>query len=568
MKLNRPQEQLSAPEKIISPGTVISMKYLTVISFIVALGICAMPIVRAQSATDTDIQLQVGDVKVLSVADLSRVAVGNGRVVNAVTDADNEIVLFAREPGETVVNIWDKNNGSQQFHVQVRAVGEQRLQHDIRRILSTIGHIKATQVGEKIIVEGDNLSDADRERLMVLARHFPQIVDMTSQIGWDQMVLLDVQILELPRNVLQELGIKWNTNAGGLAAGAVWDSGSSRFSNRPGDGPLQIPFRAAAPAGYFGLNALLSASVQTLAQQGQAVVLAQPQLMARSGSTAEFLAGGEVPYVTTDRNGQNQTIFKPYGVSLHITPRIQKNGNVRSKIDVEVSSVDASMTVNGGPALKTRRTSTEFNVQSGQTLVLAGFISRDQFRNAEKLPGLGDLPVLGALFRSSRFQRNETELAIFVRPVVVSADNHDLLARTTRSREIIDDTFRSPPVLNVPVSSETQTKISAEPNISALANGDLNTFDGARDQEAKAQENRSPQTPAAKGHQFPIWVPAGEHWHFSRGFINATKRADAVKKLTTGARRTVPIRVKHSRWKPVLRLQRRASDSFVTGGPQ
>ena len=305
----------------------------------------------AYAHASSDIVLQVGDVKVMPFNDLARVAVGDGKIINAVTDGENELVLFAREAGQTVLNIWDKHNQSRQFHVQVRAAGEQKLQGQIRRMLSSIGRIRSTQVGDKIIVEGDDLSNADRERLRVLARHFPQIVDMTSQIGWDQMVLLDVQILELPRNVLQELGVKWGGSKGGLTMGAVWDTGSSRFEARPGDSVLTIPFKAAAPAGYFGLNALLSASLQAMAQEGQAVVLAQPQLMARSGATAEFLAGGEVPYVTTDKNGQSQTVFKPYGVSLHITPRVQKIGNVRSIIDVDVCSVDASMNVYGGTAL-------------------------------------------------------------------------------------------------------------------------------------------------------------------------------------------------------------------------
>ncbi len=520
------------------------MRPIITFSFLIFLAACPAQAAPAQSEPASEIRLQVGDIKVLPATNLARVAVGDGKIVNAVADADNEIVLFAREPGETVLHIWDKDNHSQQFHVLVRAVGEQRLQQDIQRILSTIGRIRTTQVGEKIIVEGDNLSDADRERLLVLVRHFPQIVDMTSQIGWDQMVLLDVQILELPRNVLQELGVKWNTNTGGVAMGAVWDSGSARYSSRPGDGPLQIPFRAASPAGYFGLNALLSASLQTLAQQGQAVVLAQPQLMARSGATAEFLAGGEVPYVTTDRNGQNQTVFKPYGVSLHITPRIQKNGNVRSKIDVEVSSVDASMTVNGGPALKTRRTSTEFNVQSGQTLVLAGFISRDQFRNAEKLPGLADVPVLGALFRSSRFQRNETELAIFVRPVVVSADHHDLQARASRSRNIIEETFRTEPILNTP--------ISADPPAGSETSG----------------RSSFPNIPESR--RYPIWVPSGENWRFPHSPAVSGPTAHFSQKRTEANRklRTIPIRVRRSRWKPVLRLQRPMSDHFITGGAQ
>lgn len=192
-------------------------------------------------------------------------------------------------------------------------------------------------------------------------------------------------------------------------------------------------------------------SINAMAQTGTAVVLAQPQLLARSGATAEFLAGGEVPYSTVDANGNTNTAFKPYGVSLRITPQIERNGAVRSHIEVEVSSIDAALSVPNGPSLKTRRASTEFNVRSGQTLVMAGFLSRDESRTVNKLPGIGDVPLLGRLFSSTRFQHSETELAIFVTPIVVSADHPDLQARVQRSREILNDTFRAPEVLNVPV---------------------------------------------------------------------------------------------------------------------
>src|SRR5690606_17055105 len=108
-----------------------------------------------------------------------------------------------------------------------------------------------------------------------------------------------------------------------------------------------------------------------------------------------------------------------------------------------------------GPALKTRRASTEFNVRSGQTLVLAGFLSKDEATNVNKVPGLGELPILGQLFRSTRFQHNETELAIFVTPVVVAQDHPDLQARVRRGQQILKDTFPMEETMNVPVRDRT-----------------------------------------------------------------------------------------------------------------
>ena len=168
---------------------------------------------------------------------------------------------------------------------------------------------------------------------------------------------------------------------------------------------------------------------------------------ARSGASATFLAGGEVPYASTDARGNSTTLFKPYGVSLRITPRIDRNGVIRSLIEVEASSVDASLSVPGGPALRTRRASTEFNVRSGSTLVIGGFLSRERASEVSGLPGLQDIPILGALFASRRYQLRETELAIFVTPKIISQNEPAMADRVRRGRDALDAAFPEPPRL-------------------------------------------------------------------------------------------------------------------------
>jgi Flp pilus assembly secretin CpaC len=142
-------------------------------------------------------------------------------------------------------------------------------------------------------------------------------------------------------------------------------------------------------------------------------------------------------------------------VSLRITPQIERNGAVRSRIEVEVSAVDNSLPAPNGPALKTRRAATEFNVRSGQTLVLAGFLSREETRNVEKFPGLAEVPVLGQLFKSRRYQRSETELAILVTPVVVAHDHPDLVQRVDKAQAILHSHFPEEEVINTPVRARS-----------------------------------------------------------------------------------------------------------------
>lgn len=406
----------------------------------------------AVNAVATPLKMQVGEVRVLAIPDVARVAVGDGHVVNAVTTEEKEVIVFARHEGSSTLQLWLHNGVRRQYQVQVAPQGARQIQQELGAMMQRIPNATVSSVGDKVVVEGDELADDDRARVAALAKKYPQLVDMTGHVGWDRMVLLDVQVVELPRSRLQELGLRWSGSpAGGVNAGLAWEAASSRLESRPGEAVIPAVFPASAAAGYFGMNALLSARLQAMAQSGSAVVLAQPQLMARSGATAEFLAGGEVPYSTTDANGNTNTVFKPYGVSLKITPQVERNGAVRSRIEVEVSSVDTAVSLPNGPSLKTRRAATEFNVRSGQTLVLAGFLSRELAVNRDAVPVLSELPIIGALFGANRQQRSDTELAIFVTPVLANADHPDVIQRVISGASVLQKHFPEKPTLNLPI---------------------------------------------------------------------------------------------------------------------
>ncbi len=407
-----------------------------------AIAVCMMMVWAPCVYATTELRMQVGEVMVLGHKNVERVAVGDGQVVNAVTTQDQELILFARQQGSSGVQVWTEEGRSHHYAVQVDAENAKQSLQELKHVLERIPNLRISQAGGRLVLEGEQVSDEDRERLTMLSEHYPQLLDFTSQMGWEPMVMLDVQVLELPRHALRDLGVRWNPHTeGGMSAGLGWDAPTRQMLERPGENVLPMRFPSHQLAAYFGVSALLSARVQAMAQEGYAVVLAQPQLLARSGSQAEFLAGGEVPYLSTDKHGNSQTVFKPYGVSLKIVPRIERGGAVRSRLEVEVSSLDTSVSSAAGPAMKTRRAASEFNVRSGQTLVLAGFISREESSNSDRVPGLGSLPVLGHLFRSERFQRYETELAIFVTPTVVQADHPDLQQRVSRGEAILDQYF-------------------------------------------------------------------------------------------------------------------------------
>ncbi len=414
-----------------------------------SVGLCGVSVFATEPSR---LDLETGASTILKLKGVTRIAVGNSQIVQVTTVNPREVLIFGKTRGSTTVDIWVTDKKRHTYRIFVAPEGLSRIQEEVSRLLKNIPQVRSRIAGDKLVIEGEDLTDADQLRIATLAKRYPEVIDFTSQLGWDKMILLDVQVLELPSSRMSELGVRWDpTSQGGVQTGLAWEGGSTALMQRPGEAALAVPFPLPQTAGYLGLNALLSARLAALSKSGEAVVLAQPQLLARSGSTASFLAGGEVPYASVDKDGKSTTTFKKYGVSLNITPHADRNTAIRSRIEIEVSSVDTTITVPGGPALKIRKASTEFNVRSGQTLVLGGFISRERSRDQEGLPGVSKIPVLGGLFGVKREQERHTELAIFVTPVIVDPRDPGLSARVSNAQGFLQESFPAPPKLNTPV---------------------------------------------------------------------------------------------------------------------
>ena len=409
---------------------------------------------QSQSPHKVDtIEIDTGHAHVLKVKGIIRIAVGNSQIVQTNHINAQEVILFAKQVGQTSVDLWAKNGVRYSYKVWVRSAEIGRAHQEVSDLLAEYPDARSKIVGRKIVIEGQHLSDQTRARIKGLADRYPDLIDLTGQIGWDQMVLLDVQVLELPQSKMKELGIRWDpATQGGLYTGLAWQGKTPGVMLPSLPQPLDSALPSSGPTYAIGLNALLSARLQALSQQGEAVMLAQPQLLARSGSAASFLAGGEVPYASVDKDGKSTTIFRKYGVSLQVTPHVDALGAIRARVEVEVSSVDPSVQTNAGPAMKVRKASTEFNVKSGQTLVLGGFISKERADDHTGLPGLSNIPVLGGLFGVQKTQTRQTELAIFVTPVLVNSQHPDLMSRVAQGQQIIQQTFPDPARLQLPVS--------------------------------------------------------------------------------------------------------------------
>ena len=413
-----------------------------------------------------EIEMFVGESRVFPTPGVARIAVGNGTIMSASALDNKEVLIFANGVGTSSLFVWNEDGRYQRVKINIVPGDTSRFAREIAAFLTTIPNTKASIIGDKVIVEGENLADLDIAKIDELARRYPQIVNFTNRLGWEQMVLIDVKVVEFPVSELKDIGIKWNA-LGGAVVGGIWSPirvGSS--------GPFQIDIQTGAtnpvpitgigggaavlPAGLNILSAInlgLNAQLNLLAQSGRATLLAEPQLSARNGSLATFLAGGEFPYTVSTINGTTVQ-FKPYGVRLDVTPRVDRTGVIRAKIFSEVSTIDGSISTASGPALLTRKTETEFNVRSGETIVLSGLLSRETSKNIDKVPFLGDLPILGALFRSTRFQNKETELVVFVTPTVVDSRSPGLVDKIERTTDRLEQTLGKKPFLTDPIQPE------------------------------------------------------------------------------------------------------------------
>lgn len=406
----------------------------------------------------TEIEMFTGETRVIAEPNAGRLAVGNGKALSAAVMDDKEILLIANEVGVSSLHIWTRDGRNRRIKVTVLPSDTVRVAQEIATFLSTIPNTLATVIGDKVVVEGDNLSDRDLLKVDALAKRYPQVVNFTNQIGWEKMIAMDVRVVEFPITALKEIGLKWNAT-GGAVIGGIWmpirrgNDGPYQIENRTGqNNPPPITNPAGSNLGVpltSSLNILsavnlgLNAQLNLMEQNGTAVILAQPTLSARSGTKATFLAGGEFPYSVSNINGTT-IVFKPYGIRLEIEPRVDHNGVIRAKIMSEVSDIDTSIPTTGGPALRTRKTETEFNVMTGGTIVLSGLLRRDVSTSIDKVPFLGDIPVLGALFRSKRFQNNETELVVFVSPVAVDKNSFAQEESMVKAGVRLDSTPRTP----------------------------------------------------------------------------------------------------------------------------
>lgn len=360
------------------------------------------------------------------------VLVSDPAIVDAVVRTPKRIYLIGLKVGQTNAFFFNKT-GKQIVNLEIR------VERDLAGLRTSLhqyfpeARIDVQAMNDHIVLSGSVANAAEADKAKDLAARYvgsaDQVLNMLTIEGKEQ-VMLKVTVAEMQRSVIKQLGVDLTT-AGSLGNLALNLATSNPFS-------IQGAALGGATAGgtLTTGNTTLGASLKALEEDGLVRTLAEPTLTAISGEGAKFLAGGEFPVPTAkDKDGNITVTYKPFGVGLAFTPVVLSEGRISLKISTEVSELTTQgQVVQNGltiPALKVRRAETTLEMPSGGSLVMAGLLSDSTKQNIDGVPGAKDLPVLGQLFRSRDYQKNETELVIIVTPYVVDPVSRKELALPT-----------------------------------------------------------------------------------------------------------------------------------------
>lgn len=346
---------------------------------------------------------------------IQRVSIGDPEIADAVVVSTREVLVNGKKLGSTSLIVWEQNGSRRLFNVEV-TVDAPALERQLRTLFPS-EPIAVTASGNILILSGRVTDAGIARRALQIAQGTGATVIENLSVPPARQVLLQVRFAEVNRSAALQLGTRLGAGETSARLNPEAPNEGDSFVETLSDGLVRLFL--------FEDNVQFSAVLEALQTRGHFRSLAEPNLLAIEGREASFLAGGEIP-VPVPQAGQAgivTIVFKEFGIRLRFTPRVTIAGNVRLAVAPEVSSLDYSNAIQFSgfliPALRTRRADTEIELRPGQTFAIAGLMDNTIQRNSGRIPFLGDLPILGPLFRSRDVQENRTELLVLVTPQVV-----------------------------------------------------------------------------------------------------------------------------------------------------
>ena len=368
-------------------------------------------------------------------------SIANPGIADISTLSDRSIYVLGKAPGRTTLTILGAN-GQLIANVEVQVTPDiAEFRERLRQILPA-EPIEVRTANDGIVMSGVVSSGARLDAAMQLAeRYAPGRVSNLMSVGGTQQVMLRVRFSEVQRGAAQNLAASLAVGQGGTVLGTGGFNTPSLAAAALAGSPSSSGADAAGViSGGFNIGAVqFQVMLEAMETNGLARTLSEPSLTALSGQEAHFLAGGEFPVPVLGDSGNVTIDYRPFGVELTFTPRVVDGDIINLVMDASVSSLDSANSVTTGgvsvPAFRRRQTSTTVELRDGQSFAIAGLLQDDFQGNTAQVPWLGDIPVLGALFRSADYQRDQSELMIFVTAHLVTPTRGEaLLLPTDRVR--------------------------------------------------------------------------------------------------------------------------------------
>jgi len=413
-----------------------------------SLGVAAPAPALAQVSKATkpanDIDLSVGTGQQVRLSDaMSDLFVANDAIADVQVRSPSQIYIFGKSAGETTVYATNKA-GKVIYSANIRVGTNIGSLDEMLKLAMPDAQVRATPMNGMVLLTGTVAAPADVEEASRLVQAFvgdkSQVISRI-KTATPLQVMLQVKIAEVSRSVAKDIGVNLLTRdqTGGFMFGVSRGRPLGTIGDITGTIPdpatgllpvLGTSYTINAPAAGTAINAFgnllgldILSALDLAENDGKVVTLAEPTLVALSGETASFLAGGEFPIASSSGLNGTTIEFKEYGVSLAFTPIVLEGGRISMRVRPEVSELtqEGAIRINGFsiPALTTRRAETTVELGSGQSFMIGGLMRNTANNAVEKAPWLGDIPILGALFRSTSFRKNETELVIVVTPYLV-----------------------------------------------------------------------------------------------------------------------------------------------------
>jgi pilus assembly protein CpaC len=374
-----------------------------------------------------------GEVRILPVrGTIKRIAIGNGKLLTA-NVVDGSLVLLGEQDGITSLVVWTDKGIALQTTVRIAKAEVNASLQQLRAVLKPVAGLQIDAIGSNIVLSG--VVHGDMLAIIKSAtQDMKNVIDTTTVDEGQALrktVHFRVQIMEVTRTAQRQLGIAWDSSFTGPQIGGAASVATGAAT------------AATAGTSYFlaGIASNITSRINFAVENGDAFLLATPELNTKSGGTASFLAGGQVPIPQAGALGTTNVQYKDYGIKLNIVPVVDANNIISAHLTTEISQIDPSVTYGGMPGFLTRNTSSDISMRPGETLAISGLVSADAANDSNGMPFLGKLPIIGQLFRSDSFRAKKSDLVIFVTPIISDPaldPNTGLLARADR----IDEAFR------------------------------------------------------------------------------------------------------------------------------